>query len=292
VGLWLTIVGYRSNFYFTSAANSNSVEDWTACVFQHYNGKDDQSLLTACGAKAEHHTSFGLATWFLLCISGHSIFISLIYLPAVYESYFFSLPKMMQYEWQHRWKFRVVGLMSRSSIPSFNRGRSQSTLPKRASAPASQPSRKVEDSHQGVEGLREGLRRGSPVETPQRLMPAALSSSVSNSKRSWLIPLQRGKSAASVLPWVAMDPMARALNELTGDKVSPTGASAPAPVHSQKTPVSLGQVEAIAAPPLLGLRMRETPQVVSDSLKIGSQQEVSPRMDSYSNNTSKRPPHQ
>ena len=84
--LWLTMIGYKTYDYFYLDDVTQSVTEWTNCVFQHYNGNDDNSWLSICGEKASHHAPVSLAVWFVVCISGHSIFITLIYMPAVYEA--------------------------------------------------------------------------------------------------------------------------------------------------------------------------------------------------------------
>ena len=85
--LWLTMIGYKTYDYFYLNDVTESVSEWTNCIFQNYNGIDDDSWLSVCGEKASYHAPKSLAIWFVLCMSGHSIFITLIYMPAVYEAF-------------------------------------------------------------------------------------------------------------------------------------------------------------------------------------------------------------
>ena len=82
----MTIIGYKVHNYLYFDSVASSVADWTTCVFSHYDGMNDASWKNICGEKQALRSQLPLVVWFLICISGHSIFITLIYLPAIYDA--------------------------------------------------------------------------------------------------------------------------------------------------------------------------------------------------------------
>ena len=77
---------YKAYYYLYFEQTQASVHTWAACVLAAYSPKDPEAWRGVCGDKAPYHASLSLAVWFVLCMSGHSIFITLIYVPAVWES--------------------------------------------------------------------------------------------------------------------------------------------------------------------------------------------------------------
>ena len=59
-----------------------SVDDWTRCVFTNFDGTD-ASWQGVCGLKSSRTLSVPSTNWFMCVLSGHSIMIALIFLPAV-----------------------------------------------------------------------------------------------------------------------------------------------------------------------------------------------------------------
>jgi hypothetical protein len=81
----MTIVGYRAFQFIYQETLKDSLNDWTICVFKNFQG-DDKTWIKACGVKPKTRISTSAASWFLCVISGHSIFITAIFLPAVRQS--------------------------------------------------------------------------------------------------------------------------------------------------------------------------------------------------------------
>ena len=121
--LWLTLIGYKTYDYFYFDKVTQSVTEWTNCVFQNFNGIEDVSWLSICGEKASHHVSLSLAVWFVLCISGHSIFITVIYLPAVYESFLLFLKTRSFAQVQEK-----SGSIKKNSLKSSGKGNNSKQL--------------------------------------------------------------------------------------------------------------------------------------------------------------------
>ena len=83
--LWMSLWGYRTYSHLEIERNEKNMKDWISCVFQNFNG-DNNAWKIVCGKKPKFQLSVSGTAWFLCVISGHSILITAIFLPAVKQS--------------------------------------------------------------------------------------------------------------------------------------------------------------------------------------------------------------
>ena len=79
----------RINYDQLSKATTQSILDFTICVFTYYDGSD-KSWINKCGEHPGNRFPYSGMIWTFICISGKSVAVSFIYLssPSVYKFWF------------------------------------------------------------------------------------------------------------------------------------------------------------------------------------------------------------
>ena len=78
--IWIIIIGIHRLTIDAHPEYLYPDEDWTSCIFEHYDGVSDGSWEGPCGESAHRRISFGIVFLTVLCEYGNGIFLSSIYL--------------------------------------------------------------------------------------------------------------------------------------------------------------------------------------------------------------------